>query len=427
MNTTATISGKMYPMSEMTGPASFGRVDNDGTVFVRTAEGERAVGQVSGAEPAEALAIYVRRFENLAVEVTLLEDRLKGGALAPDDARKRITQVKASVHEASAVGDLAALEARLDALTPLLEAKSEERKAARAAQNEETRTAKEAMVAEAEKIAEGSDWRGGVNRFRTLLDQWKALPRIDKATDDALWHRFSTARTTYTRRRKHQFAEQSAKRDEAKAAKEAIIAEAAPLAESTDWGQTSRDFRDLMQRWKAAGPAPREIDDKLWKQFRALQDQFFNARNAAQNAQDEEFRGNQEAKEALLDRYEPQIHPDDDLSRAKQLYREMLDQWAEIGKVPRDAIRGLDNRLHKLDQAIREREDAEWKRTDPQARELATDTARKFQAKIDDLTEKAAKAEARGDARKAKELRDSIATYQSLLEPAERAAHDYGA
>lgn len=417
----------MYPMSEMSGPASFGRVDADGTVYVRTPEGERTVGQVPDADPAEALAFYVRRFENLSVEVDLLENRLRGGALSPDEARKRIAQVKESIHDAAAVGDLAALETRLEGLQPLIEEKSEERKAARAVQNEETRQAKEAMVAEAEKIAAGSDWRGGVNRFRDLLEQWKALPRIDKATDDALWHRFSTARTTYTRRRKHQFAEQNAQREGAKALKEAIIAEATPLATSEDWGQTSRDFRDLMQRWKAAGSAPRDIDDKLWKQFRTLQDTFFNARNNAQSVQDEEFRGNQVAKEALLDEYEPQIRPEDDLPGAKRLYRELLEKWAEVGMVPRDSMRGLDSRLHKIEQSVKQREDAEWKRTDPQARELATDTARKIQAQIDDLAEKADKAESRGDARRAKEHRDAISTYQTWLEQAERAARDYGA
>lgn len=414
-------------MSEMSGPASFGRVDADGTVYVRTPEGERPVGQVPDADPAEALALYVRRYENLAVEVDLLENRLRGGALAPEEARKRITQVKESIHDAAAVGDLAALEARLDGLQPLLEAKSEERKAARAAQNAETRQAKETMVAEAEKIAAGSDWRGGVNRFRDLLEQWKALPRIDKATDDALWHRFSAARTTYTRRRKHQFAEQNSQREQAKALKEAIIAEATPLVGSEDWNQTSRDFRDLMQRWKAAGSAPRDIDDKLWKQFRTLQDTFFDARNASQNVQDEEFRGHQEAKEALLDEYEPKIRPDDDLAGAKRLYRELIEKWAEVGMVPRDSIRGLDSRLHKLEQSIKQREDLEWKRTDPQARELATATARKIQEQIDELVEKAEKAEARGDTRKAKEHRDAIGTYRTWLEQAERAARDFGA
>lgn len=411
----------------MSGPASFGRVDADGTVYVRTPEGERSVGQVPDSDPAEALAIYVRRYENLAVEVDLLENRLRAGSLAPEEARKRITQVKGTVHDAAAVGDLAALEARLEAMLPLIEAKSEERKAARAEQNALTRQAKEEMVAEAERIAAGNDWRGGVNRFRDLLEQWKALPRIDKATDDSLWHRFSTARTTYTRRRKHQFAEQNAQREEAKALKEAIIAEAEPLVGSTDWGATSRAFRDLMQRWKAAGSAQRDVDDKLWKRFRALQDAFFDSRNAAQSEQDEQFRGNQQAKEALLDEYEPRIRPDQDLAEAKRLYRELLDKWVEVGMVPRDAMRGLDNRLGKLDQALKQREETEWKRTDPQQRELATATVRKLQEQIDDLAEKAEKAEARGDSRKAKEHREAIATYRTWLEQAERAARDFGA
>ena len=60
---------------------------------------------------------------------------------------------------------------------------------------------------EAERIAWGNDWRGGANRLRDLLAKWKALPRIDKASDDELWHRYSSARTTYTRRRKQHFAE----------------------------------------------------------------------------------------------------------------------------------------------------------------------------------------------------------------------------
>ena len=76
---------------------------------------------------------------------------------------------------------------------------------------------------------------------------------LSASTDDALWHRFSSARTTYTRRRKAQFAEQAEKREGARQLKEQIIAEARPLAESTDWGPTAGAFRDLMTRWKAAG------------------------------------------------------------------------------------------------------------------------------------------------------------------------------
>ncbi len=415
----------MGPMTDSAGPASFGRVDPDGTVYVTTGEGERAVGQVPDVSPDEALAFFVRRFEALDLEVTLLEQRLGSGAVSPDDARHTIKNLRRSVSEANAVGDLASLDARLDALQPRLAEASEARKAERAKQHEATREAKEAMVAEAESLAAGNDWRGGVNRFRQLLEDWKKLPRVDRATDDALWHRFSSARTTYTRRRKAQFAEQSAKWGEAKAVKEQIIDEARGLVDSTDWGPTSGAFRDLMSRWKAAGSAAREHDDKLWAEFRGLQDQFFGARTAAQSAQDEEFSGNLTAKEELLTRAEAEILPVTDLETARAAFRRFLEEYHALGKVPRDAMRGLDNRVRAMEQAVRKAEEDEWKRTDPEARQRAEETVAMLSTEIEKLQGKVDKAEARGDKQAVKKAQDSIATYQTWLDQAKATLADF--
>ena len=316
----------MEPMTSSS-PAEFGRVDPDGTVYVRTADGERSVGQIPDASETEALAFYTRRFEALELEVSLLERRIASGALSLDEARHSINTVTSNVSGANAVGDLDGLAARLDALAPVLAQASEARKAERAKQVEAAKATKEGMVTEAEQLALGDDWRGGVNRFRSLLDEWKALPRIDRATDDALWHRFSAARTTYTRRRKAQFAEQAEKREGAKQAKEQIIAEARTLADSTEWGATSGAFRDLMTRWKAAGAAPRDVDDALWAEFRGLQDQFFNARQSTLSQQDAEFKTNLDAKEALLAKAEAEIVPVTDLAEARNAFRSFLDQF----------------------------------------------------------------------------------------------------
>ncbi|NNG19078.1 DUF349 domain-containing protein [Naumannella sp. ID2617S] len=412
-------------MSEAAGPAAFGRVDDDGTVHVRTAEGERAVGQVPDVSGEEALAFFVRRYQSLEVEVDLLASRVRAGTMSPEEARKSVAALQESIPQANAVGDLEALTAKVTALTGLIGEQAAAKKAERAQQNEQTKATKEKMVAEAEKLAAGNDWRGGVNRFRGLLDEWKALPRIDRHTDDELWHRFSSARTQYTRRRKQQFAQQATQREEARSVKERIIAEAEPLAASTDWGPTAGAFRELMQRWKAAGSAPREVDEQLWQKFRGIQDQFFAARSAAMSEQDAEFKGNQEAKEALLDEAEKTVVPVRDLAASKAAYRDFLERFSALGKVPRDAIRPLDNRVRALESAIREAEDEQWRRTNPEARQRASDTANKLQAQIDQLLEKAAKAEARGDARKAKEHRDAAETYRSWLEQAEKAVEDF--
>lgn len=415
----------MSPMSETAGPAGHGRVAEDGTVYVLTADGERAVGQIPGVGADEALAFYVRRFEALELEVQLLDQRIRNGSLSPEEARHSISVVRKSVTGANAVGDLDALLAKLDGLAPLLSEQSEARKAERAKQHEATRAAKEAMVAEAETLAESDDWRAGVNRFRTLLDSWRELPRIDRATDDALWHRFSSARTTYTRRRKSQFAEQSAKRDGAKAIKEQIISEAREFASSTEWGPTSAAFRDLMARWKVAGNAPRAVDEALWAEFRGLQDEFFNARSAALTEQDSEFKGNLDAKEALLAEAEASLVPVKDVNEARAGYRTFLEKFNALGKVPRDSIRGLDNRLRALETAVKKAEEDEWRRTDPEARQRAEETLGMLSAEIAKLQDKIAKATARGDAQAAKKAQDSIDTYTVWLDQAKATLEDF--
>ena len=406
-------------------PADFGRVDADGTVYVRTATGEHSVGQMPGESAETALAFFVRRFEALELEVSLLERRIRSGALSPDDAAASIRTVRGTVADAHAVGDLDQLVARLDALLPKVAEQRAVRRAERSRQQEETKAAKEKFVVEAERLAAGNDWRGGVNRFRALLDQWKALPRLDRTTDDELWHRFSSARTTYTRRRKAQFAAQNEQREGARVIKERLAAEAEALADSTDWGPTTGTFRDLMTQWKAAGAAPRGVDETLWKRFRGAQDKFFAAKTETMSAQDDEFRINAEAKERLLAEGEA-ILPVTDLDRAKAAYRDLLERWAAIGKVPRDSIRPLENRLRAIESAIKDAEDDRWKRNNPEGRARAEETAAKLEAQIAALEAQAAKAEARGDQRAAREAAESAATYREWLAQARKAASDFG-
>ena len=412
-------------MSEGAAPASFGRVDPDGTVYVRTETGERSVGQVPGVPAEEALTFFTRRFQSLELEVSLLETRIASQTVSPDDALASIKTVRAAVSQANAVGDLDGLVQRLDALAPVIAEHRAERKAERSRQTQEAREAKERFVVEAEKLAAGNDWRGGVNRFRALLEQWKALPRLDRATDDELWHRFSSARTTYTRRRKAQFAHLAEQRESSRVIKEQLVEEAEALANSTDWGPGTSRYRDLMARWKAAGPAPRDVDEILWKRFRAAQDTFFRAKQAALSAQDSEFRSNLAAKEALLAEGE-QLQPVTDVAAAKAAYRALLERWTAIGKVPRDAVRPLDLRLRAIEKAISDAEQERWRRNNPEARARAVETAAKLEAQIDALEDKAAQAQARGDERTAREAAASAATYREWLAQAQRTANEFG-
>ena len=405
---------------------TWGRVDENGAVFVRTADGERQVGEWPGGDPDEVLTHFARKYAALAFEVELLEQRVQSGTVSPDDATGALKQVRASVNQAQAVGDLAGLETRLQSLRGLVAEQRERRRAERAEKLAAAQVEKERVVTEAERLGGSNDWRAGADKLRALLEEWKALPRLDKSTDDALWRRFSTARTTYTRRRKAHFAELNEQRESARVVKERLVKEGEALSGSTEWGPTSGAYRELMRRWKEAGPAPKDVDDQLWARFRAAQDTFFGARDAATAATDAEYAENATKKEALLVEAEALL-PIRDLAAAKAAFRDLADRWDAAGKVPRERIKDLEGRMRKVEQSIRGVEDDAWRRSNPEARARAAATVAQIEASIADLERKREAAVTAGNERKAAEHQAAIEARTGWLTEAQRALEEFSA
>ena len=403
----------------------WGRVAEDGTVYVRTADGERPVGSYEAGTPVEALEFFTKRFEELEGKVHLLEQRVASSLLGPEEAGAAVKALREQVVGANAVGDLTSLAGRLDALAPVIAVQRSARKEERAQRAAESKAEKEKLVVEAERLAESSDWRNGANRLRDLLTAWKELPRLDRPTDDSLWRRFSTARTTYTRHRKAHFAEEHERRDSARVIKERLAKEAEAISGSTEWGPTAGQYRDLMREWKAAGPAPREIDDKLWQRFRGAQDAFFGARDATNAELDQEFAANAEVKEQILLEAELLV-PVTDLDATKKTFRAIADRWDAAGKVPRDRMKDLEARMRKVEQAIRAVEDERWSRSDPEKSARADDMIGKLEAGIAEARAKLDKASAAGDAKRVKDLESDLANKQAFLDMARKAAEEFG-
>ncbi|MBO9555714.1 DUF349 domain-containing protein [Cellulomonas sp.] len=411
--------------------ATFGRVDDEGTVFVRESAGERVVGQFPGATSDEALALYVRRFLDLQAKVALFEARLTATDLSVKEIDQTLARLTDEVAEPAAVGDLDGLRTRLDALRTTAAERRAVAEAERAAAREAAVAARTEIVEQAERVASTDpsriQWRPAGEQLRGLLDQWKEAqrtgPRLDRPTEEALWKRFSHARTTFDRERRHFFAELETRNASAKAAKEALVVEAEKLQSSTDWGATAGAFRDLMTQWKAAGRASRADDDALWARFRAAQDAFFAARDAQAAATDTEFRANLEVKEALLVEAEALV-PVTDLAAAKQALRSIQDRWESAGKVPRADIQRIEGRLRAVETAVRDADQSQWRRTNPETRARAEGAAAQLEQAIAGLEADLAKAEAAGDARRIAEARAALDARRSWLEQVQRAAEE---
>ncbi|HEX5995789.1 MAG TPA: DUF349 domain-containing protein [Jiangellales bacterium] len=403
---------------------TWGRVDENGDVYVRTAAGERHIGSWQVGEPEQALEFFARKYDDLVVQVDLLEQRLESGVAAPDETEAAAAKLRNMLAEPHAVGDLDALTQRLEHIEQRVEERRAERRAARARALDEARERKEQIAAEAEEISRGDDWRNGADRLRALLDEWKSLPRLDRATDDALWRRFSTARTHYTRRRKAHFAELAERREEARVIKERLVKEAEELATSTDWGATARRYRELMAQWKAAGPAPKSVDDALWKRFRAAQDTFFGARSETFAQRDSEQQANLQAKQALLAEAEALL-PITDWKAARTTLRSIQERWEAAGHVPRDAVRSIEARLRRVEEAVREAEESEWRRTNPEARARAEATVNQLRESIRELEQQVEAARAAGNDRKLTDAEEALTARRAWLEQAERALDEF--
>lgn len=410
----------------------WGRVDPDGTVYVRTAEGERPVGSYPGASEEEALAYFVRKFDILAGQVELLEQRLRAGQVSPADAEATAARLTTAVSQANAVGDLDSLLARLAALPAIIAERKAEAESAKAAARQAAIDARLAIVVEAEQISETDPermpWKTAGDRLRELFDSWRTMQRenrLDKATEDELWHRFSHARTTFDRKRRQYFGALDEQRNAAKATKEAIVAEAEALSTSTDWGPTAAAYRGLMDRWKNAGRAARKDDDELWTRFRAAQDTFFAARTAHATATDSQFRSNLEAKEALLVEAE-KLLPVSDPAAARAALRDIHDRWEAAGKVPRADMSRIEARLRRVEEAIREAEDRRWARTNPEARARAEAVVTQLETAIASLNKDLAAARASGNDRRAREAEQALQAREEWLAQARSALAEFG-
>ena len=412
-------------------PAAFGRVADDGTVYVRTSSGEKPVGSYPGKSADEALTYFVRKFEMLAAEVALLAARIKSGALVPSDAYTAVKKLREQVKELNAVGDLEALVASVEQIEPLIEghreayeAKKAAESAAKKARLEQILVEKEKIVAEAESLALSESWKVTGDRLKVLLDEWKSAPRLEKAADAALWKRFSSSRNKFDKRRRTHFAALEAVQSVVSDAKKAIVTEAESLASSTQWVPTAKQFKVLMDAWKASGRGKPSDDAKMWARFKAAQDQFFTAKNADLEKRDVTMATNLIKREELVLLIEALV-PITNLDEAKKALREHMNTWSKIGMTQRDKRTSLDVRVHAVESLIKEAEAAHWRKSDPAAKARAAEVVKQLSDSIENYEKIATKSEAVGNTKKAAESRESANARRVWLSEAEKSLAEF--
>jgi hypothetical protein len=412
-------------------PAKFGRVGEDGTVYVITPTGDRAVGSYPGKTADEALAYFVKKFEMAASEVALLAARIRSGAMVPSDAHEAVNKLRTQILELNGVGDLANLAQSLEKIPALItehEGAYQARKAAQNAEREarkvEAAAIKEKIVAEAESLIESVAWKVTTARLKELLDDWKKAPRLDKKVDAALWKRFSSSRNKFDKRRRTHFSNLDSEQKKVATTKESIVKEAESLANSREWLNTAKKYKELMDQWKAAGRGKKSADTALWNRFKTAQDTFFKAKNADMDKRKGSMVENLAKREAMIVEFEALL-PITDFKSTKKKFYDLMGKWQKIGMTDRKKRASFDSRIKKVEDEINELERNFQRKSDPSAKAQANKVVQGLAEAIENYEKQAAKAEAAGQTAKAMVAREAAAARRGWLEEAQKGLTEF--
>lgn len=387
----------------MTTTNEFGYVDETGNVFLNGTPDPIKVGQYAAGDPSEGLAFFTKRYEDLLAEIELAAIRLKDGKGNLDTVTALIARIEKSLAEPNLVGDLEKIRAGKEKLL----AGFAEKKVAAVAKKSEIKAAalarREELVALSESLEKSNAWKVTGEKYKELLAEWKKLPTTDRAKEQELWKRFSHARSGFDKARRAYFSTLDASRAQAVTAKQAIIKKAAELAESSDWAATTTTYKKMMDEWKTLARAAKGEEEKLWTEFKGVQDKFFTKRNAANSVRDEEFTKNLVIKLELLKRAEALL-PITNVEVTKSALRDIQETWEKAGHVPRNDKEKIERRLKAVEDAIRKVTEEQWHRTKPEVVQRANSLVTSFEASIAKLEKQLAAAKVGEEAKLAAQL-----------------------
>ena len=409
----------------MTTTNEFGYVDGDKNAFINSENGPIKIGSFPDGTAQEAFAFFTKRYTDLLTDVELTLARLADGKGSIEGITTVTERITSAIDSPNLIGDLTSLATAKTQIEAALEA----RKVAATARKAEIKAqglAKRTVVVEsAEKLANSNAWKVTTEKFKELLEEWKALPHADKAAEQELWARFRKARSTFDKARKVHFDQLNTVRTEAVAGKQAVIKKAQEIADSTEWATTANAFKRMMSEWKELPRAAKAKEDKLWNEFKLLQDRFFAAKAASESVRDEEFAGNLEVKSALLEKAEALL-PITDVEQAKKSLRDIQEQWEKIGHVPRDAKEKIERRLKAVESALRKLQDEKWHNTNPEVVQRANGMVQSFETSLEKLDKQIASATAAGKTADVVKLTSQRAQTAALLEAARAGAAKLG-
>lgn len=189
---------------------------------------------------------------------------------------------------------------------------------------------KKALIEKAHEMKDSEDFFVTAEKYKELQAQWREFGYSGREYNDKLWEEFSEVNDYFFERRNQFYEQQNQEREKARERKEELIKQAEEIKDSTDWYNTSKIQRELMDAWRKAGFASREVENELWERFNSARQVFYKNQEAFFT----ELRAKEAEAKAIKEKLIQETHElkdSFDFDTVRQRFDEIMEEWKAAG------------------------------------------------------------------------------------------------
>ncbi|MCM5663151.1 DUF349 domain-containing protein [Galbibacter mesophilus] len=200
-------------------------------------------------------------------------------------------------------------------------------------------------------------WQKQIKEVEALREDFFNAGRVPYKVNEQTWAAFKEAVRSFNRNKNSFYKNLKKGQQENLDKKMELVKLAQSLKDSEDWEETTPIMKKIQSDWKKIGHVPRKYSDKIWNEFKAACNHYFDKLHARKN---EHFKVEMEAfekKKAFLDdlkSYELSGDKEKDLAQVKQF----IADWKTIGKIPHSK-KSIEGKFNKILDALFKKLDVE--------------------------------------------------------------------
>jgi len=172
-----------------------------------------------------------------------------------------------------------------------------------------------------------------IKEVEALRESFFKAGKVPQKVNEKTWASFKEAVREFNRNKNNYYKNLKKEQQINLDKKRDLLKLAVSLKDSEDWDTTTQELKRIQNEWKKIGHVPRKYSDKIWKEFKAACNHFFDRLHALKNEAHKEEAENFDLKNACLEKLKA-FELSGDKSKDLSSIKEFISEWKSIGRVP---------------------------------------------------------------------------------------------